>query len=309
MNQKKVIMANIMLIAAAAIWGANYVVQKIIVFDIGPFIFMGLRSFLGSIVLFCLSIYFGYKEKKENFLKKSPVIYDKLYLKRLLIYAPFCGLINVFGSVFIQIGLLYTSAMKAGFLTSIYIIFVPLMGVVFFHNKIKLNVMAGIILGTVGLYFLCIKESFTIEMGDLIILASTLMFALHIQLIGKFVHEFEGIHFSCAEFAFASVICIMAGLLFESPSIEQIILCTPSIVFTGIFGIGVCYALQVTAQKYTDPSIAALLMSLEAVFSAVLGMLILGESLTVPELIGASFIFAAVVIAQVKINSPSGKRG
>lgn len=299
MDKRKIMMANIMLIIAALIWGANYVVQKIVVADIGAFTFMGLRSFLGSVVLLILSVYFGSKNK-DNPSDKNRIIYDKIYLKRLLKCAPFCGVINVFGSVLVQIGLLYTTAIKAGFLTSIYIIFVPIMGVFFFKNKLNKNIIVGVVLATVGLYFLCIKESLSISPGDFIILGSTLMFALHIQLIGKYVHEFVGIHFSCVEFAFASVVCGIIGLIFEKPTIQQITMCFPSIVFAGVLGIGVCYALQVTAQKYTDPTIAALLMSLEAVFSAILGMIILGESFTMHEFVGVCFVFAAIVIAQLK---------
>lgn len=303
MEKKKIMMANIMLIIAALIWGANYVVQKIVVADIGPFTFMSLRSFLGSLVLFILSVYFSHKDKEDkgaNSTEQSIKRYDKMYMRRLLRCAPFCGVINVFGSVLVQIGLIYTTAIKAGFLTSIYIIFVPIMGILFFKNKLNKNITFGVILATVGLYFLCIKESFSIGAGDLIILGSTLMFALHIQLIGKYVHEFVGIHFSCVEFAFASIVCGLIGLIFENPTIEQIMMCFPSITFAGILGIGVCYALQVTAQKYTDPTIAALLMSLEAVFSAILGMLILGETFTLHEFIGVCFVFIAIIIAQLK---------
>lgn len=303
--KNKVLMANLMLIAAAFIWGANYIFQKMVVSDIGPFTYMSLRSLLGSIVLLALSIYFEYRDRECNSLAQSVRRYDRMYIKNLLRCAPFCGVINVFGSVLVQIGLLYTTAIKAGFLTSIYIIFVPIVGVMFFKNKLNRNIILGVILATAGLYFLCVTASFSIEKGDLIILGSTLMFSLHIQLIAKYVHEFVGIHFSCIEFAFASIVCGVIGLIFENPSIAQIGACWISILFSGIFGIGVCYALQVTAQKYTNPTVAALLMSLEAVFSALLGVLILNETCTMYEFIGMMFIFVAIIFAQIQ----PGKKG
>ena len=131
----------------------------------------------------------------------------------------------------------------------------------------------------IGLYNLCLSESLTINPGDLIILASTLCFALHIQLIAKYVHRFNGMHLSCLEFFLASVFCLFFSLIFEEPSLSQIENCLPSILFAGVLGIGVCYALQVTAQKYTDPTVAALLMSLESVFGALGGVLVLGRNL------------------------------
>ena len=157
----------------------------------------------------------------------------------------------------------------------------------------------GIILVAVGLYFLCLSESLHLQRGDLIILCATLFFALHIQLVSKFVHQVNGLHMMCLEFFCADIFCSIITFLFESPSLAQIYPCIGGILFAGILDIGVCYALQVTAQKYTDPTVSALLMSLESVFSALAGVLFLHESFTLREGIGVVLICFAVIAAQL----------
>ena len=293
-TKKMRILSNLMLILAAAIWGSNFIFQKTVATDIGPFFFMSCRSILGSLTLIPIILFF---QKRNPAPEKST--YNRATLFSLLRTAAFCGLINVSGSVMVQFGLIYTNASKAGFLNAIYIIFVPVMGMLFFHIKSSRFIWLGIILAVVGLYNLCLSETLTINPGDLIILGSTLCFALHIQLISKYVHRFNGMHLSCLEFFMASIFCLAASLLFEEPSLAQIQHCLPSILFAGVLGIGVCYALQVTAQKYTDPTVAALLMSLESVFGALGGVFVLGESFTVKEFIGILFIIAAIIVAQL----------
>ncbi len=295
-TKKKEIQSSLMLILAAAIWGSCYVFQKEVATDIGPFLFMASRSFLGSVTM--LPIIFVSE-------RKLPSIYTPQKFCSLIWIALFCGIINVSGSVLVQWGLVYTTAGKAGFLNSIYIIFVPVLGRILFKKKSTPVMYLGIALAVFGLYSLCLSESLTINPGDLIVLSSTLFFALHIQLISKFVHLVKGIHLSCLEFFFAAGFCFICSVLFESPSCSQIFACLPSILFAGILGIGVCYALQVTAQKYTNPTVAALLMSLESVFGAIGGILFLGESFHLREIIGIGFIVTAIIITQIP---PSGEK-
>lgn len=294
--KKKTIESNLMLILAAVIWGSCYVFQKDVASDIGPFLFMAARSFLGALTM--LPIIFASE-------KRVPTIYTPKEKRNLLWIALFCGIINVSGSVLVQWGLIYTTASKAGFLNSIYIIFVPVLGRLLFQKKATPAMWLGIGLSITGLYNLCLAESLTINPGDFIVLSSTLFFALHIQLISKFVHLVKGIHLSCLEFFCAAGFCFICSVIFESPSFDQITSCWQSILFAGVLGIGVCYALQVTAQKYTNPTVAALLMSLESVFGAIGGILFLGESLQFREIVGIFFIVAAIIIAQIP---PSGEK-
>lgn len=290
----KVMISNFMLIFASVIWGSNFIVQKVVAADIGPFLFMSVRSLLGSLTMVPIVLLLEKRTAPEN-----RAHYDRRTFFQLLRTAFLCGVINVTGSVLVQWGLIYTTASKAGFLNAIYIIFVPVVGLLFFKKTPNRFMWLGIVLATVGLYSLCLNETLTINPGDLIILGSTLFFSVHIHLISRFVHEFNGVHLVCLEFFFASLYCLVCSLLIEEPSLRQIAECRFSILFSGVLGIGICYILQVTAQKYTDPTIAALLMSLEAVFGALGGVLILHESFTLRELIGVLFIVAAVIIAQL----------
>lgn len=295
-KEKKIVLAsNYMLIIAAAIWGSNFVFQKIVATDIGPFFFMSARSLLGSLTLLPIILCKGGHKEIHGYIRPS-------FLKLLKVSA-LCGCINVSGSVMVQIGLVFTDASKAGFLNAIYIIFVPVLGLLFFKKKSSRFMWLGIFLAGVGLYFLCLDESLIMNPGDIIILSSTLCFSLHIQLISKYVQQVNGMHLACLEFFCAFLFCGLVSLVFEDPSIAALQNCLPSILFAGIFGIGICYGLQVTAQKYTDPTVAALLMSLESVFGALGGILILGESFTWREVLGVLLIIVAIVIAQLPAKS------
>ena len=167
------------------------------------------------------------------------------------------------------------------------------------RKRTGVNVLAALLLAVIGLYNLCITESFTIEKGDLLVLLSTVFFGIHIQLLSKYVHEFVGLHFACVEFLAGSILSGVLAFLFEQPSWGDLAAAAPSVLYSGILGTGVCYALQATAQKYTDPTVAALIMSLETVFGALLGMAVLNEMITGKESIGVVFVLSAIVIAQL----------
>lgn len=299
-RDNKVLLSNIMLVIASAIWGSCFLFQKLAATQVGAFSFMACRSFLGTLTLLVIIGYMHFKQSGDSEAKEIMLSrFDKKYFKRLFLIAPFCGVINVMGSVLVQAGLAYTTASKAGFLNAIYIIFVPVVGLLF-KRRTGSHIVVGIALAVIGLYNLCLTGSITaVQKGDVIILCSTLLFALHIQLISKYVQEFVGLHFSCVEFGFASIFCGIIAFFFENTTPEQIAGCGISILYAGILGIGVCYALQVTAQKYTDPTVAALLMSLESVFSAICGIAFLKETFTVRELVGVLFIVAAIIVAQL----------
>lgn len=296
---RKTVLSNIMLIIAASIWGSNFVFQKIVATEIGPYTFMACRCLLGSATIFIILLFMTLREKKSAEPQEGALTYDKPYFIHLLKVAFFCGIINVTGSVLVQYGLIYTTASKAGFLNTIYIIFVPIVGMLFFRKKSGKYIWLGVVLAVIGLYNLCAKETVLPEKGDAVILLSTLFFAFHIQLISKYVNVFNGIHLACAEFFGAFIFCSVIAFTAEHPTLTQITNCAPSILFAGVLGIGVCYALQVTAQKHTDPTVASLLMSLESVFGALGGILILGEAFTRKEFIGILFICASIVIAQL----------
>ena len=290
-KKKVVLISNFMLIVAAAIWGGNFVFQKIVATDIDPFFFMAARSLLGSLTLLAMIFCVGGSKDIRSLTKPAFV--------KLLKISALCGFINVSGSVMVQIGLIFTNASKAGFLNAIYIIFVPVLGFFVFKKKSNRFMWLGILLAGIGLYNLCLDETLSINPGDVIILASTLCFSLHIQLISKYVHQVNGMQLACLEFFCAFLYCALVSLIFEHPSVAVLQHCMPSILFAGVLGIGICYALQVTAQRHTDPTVAALLMSLESVFGALGGILFLGETFTLREAFGVCMIIIAIVIAQL----------
>lgn len=299
----KTLISNLMLILAAAIWGSNFVFQKIASTEIEPFFFMSIRSLLGSITLLIIYLIIKKHPDRNDEVLNKYFAYNHteklIYYKRLIKVALICGCINSTGSVFVQWGLLYTNASKAGFLNAIYIIIVPILGFLFFKTKSTLNMWVAVLIASVGLYYLCINNRMILSFGDAIILSSTFCFALHIQLLNKYIKNFVGIHLACIEFFFATIYCGLMSLLFESPSIDQVFICKYSILFAGILGIGLCYALQVTAQKNTNPTVAALLMSLESVFGALGGTIVLGETISGRELIGIIFISVSIILAQL----------
>ena len=299
-SKKKVLISNLMLTLAAAIWGSCFIFQKTAANVIGPFSFMASRYSIGALTMIPLILFIGHQRKEALAAEGiTDFSYGKAYFKKLLVAAPLCSIANVAGNTLVQMGLAYTAASKAGFLNSIYIIFVPIVGYLVFRQKSSRFIFAGIILAVIGLYNLCLTETLTFEKGDVIILSSTIFFALHIQLISKYVREVVGMHFTFVEFVFAGILLSIVAAIIEEPSFSQFMLCAPNVLYAGALGVGVCYALQVTAQKYTDPTVASLLMSLEAVFSAIFGVLFLNESFTARELTGIFFIVAAIIIAQL----------
>jgi len=291
--------SNIMLIIAAMIWGANYIFQKIVANMIGPFTFMSARTALGTIFIFCVIMILRARSKVSGNFSNDAASDDFKISGRFLLIACGCGIVNVTGSALVQLGLIYTTASKASFLSALYIVLVPVLGLLIFHKKTSALIWVGIMLAVAGLYELCAKGSMLLSFGDGMILLSAFFSALHIQLVSKFVNIYRGIYLACAEFFFGSIYCGILALIIEHPSISQLVACSGSILFAGVLGIGVCYVLQYTAQEHTDPTIAALLMSLESVFGALGGVLILGETLTHKEIIGILLIICSMIICQL----------
>lgn len=293
--------SNIMLIMAAFIWGAQTVLQKLATKEIPAAAFYGGRCVMGIIVMSFIACVVGYLNKKKA--KEQGIElpkHDKGYFLDMVKAAPLVVLTNVAGNTLVQAGLFYTNASKGAFLNAIYIIFVPVLGFLIFRKKTSVLTWIGTVLAVIGLYFMCMTgDSFVIQKGDLMILSATLFFASHILLLSKYVQKFEGLHFAILEFIMAGAICLTIGFVFQHATFEMYMNCIPNLLFCGIGGIGICYALQVTAQKYTDPTVAALLMSLESVFASISGCLFLHERFTGREAVGIIFICAAIVLAQL----------
>ena len=291
---------NLLLLLTALIWGSAFVAQRMGTVLVGPFTFNAMRLLIGGLVLTPCALLFDRKNEKQK--RKSYTKEEIAKNKKVLILGGVtCGGILCVASTFQQAGMSSTTAGKAGFITALYIILVPLLGM-FLHKKISRMVWGGVILSAVGLYLLCIKEGFTIERGDFLVLMCALFFALHILAIDYFSPRVNGVKMSCIQFWIAGGISFILMFLFEKPQFGAILSCAVPILYVGILSNGIAYTLQILAQKDISAAVASLLMSLESVFAVVCAWIILGEVLSVRELIGCVLVFAAVILSQLPEN-------
>lgn len=298
MNKKKLI-ADLMLTVTAIIWGSAFVAQVKGMEYIGPFTFVAVRNFIAPLFLIPVIYIMGKLNKKNQDATESETGTVKIPTKKdYIIGGLCCGTALFIGSALQQIGLLYTSAGKAGFITTLYIVIVPLFGL-FLHKKVGKLTWIGVALSTIGLYLLCVKEGFSIHFGDLIVFIGAFFWSSHILLIDHFSPKMDGVKLSCMQFIFCGLISVVPALIWEQPTMSAILASAIPILYAGILSSGVAYTLQIVAQKNTDPTIASLIMSTEAVFAAIAGFFILGQVLSLREMIGCSIMFAAVIIAQL----------
>lgn len=290
-NTKK-LRGNILLLITALIWGTTFVAQSEGTAHIGPFTFNCMRSLISFIVLIPVVLIMNKSDKKDSLALKSK------FTKTLLLGGISCGAAMFIGSTFQQTGISYTTAGKAGFITALYIVIVPLTGI-FFKKKVPVFVWISVVIAVAGMYLLCIKEGFAIGKGDLLVFFCALGFTAHILVIDYFSNKADCVMMSCIQFLMNGILSGIMMLIFEKPDISSIIQCAFPILYAGLLSGAIGYTLQIVAQKDTDPTVASLLMSLESVFAALSGWLILHEVLTLKEFIGCMLIFAAVILAQI----------
>ena len=289
---KRNIKGNSILMITAFIWGTAFVAQSVGMDYVGPFTFITSRYILGGMFLIpCIFILDKADKKSLNDKRKS----NK---KTLIIAGVLCGTALFTASSFQQIGMQYTSVGKSGFITSLYIIIVPLIGLLFKH-KVSVKVWLSVVISLVGLYLLCINESFSISRGDFFILICAFVFSIHILIIDKYSNMVDGVKMSCIQFFTAGLLGAVPMFIFEDPQINNILNALTPILYAGIMSSGVAYTLQIMGQKYTSPVLATLIMSLESVFAVLSGWIILGETLSIKESIGCCLVFAAIILAQL----------
>ena len=281
-----------MLILTAFIWGTAFVAQSVGMDYLGPFTFNGVRSLIGGVALIpCIWIL-----QKLN--DKSGPGTEERNRKDLLIGCISCGVLLFAASSLQQVGIQYTTAGKAGFITAFYIVFVPVLGI-FLEKKTGWKVWTAVILALAGLYFLCITERFTIGKGDIFLFACALVFSLHILVIDYFSPKVEGVKMSCIQFLVCGIISLPFMFLLETPRMGAIVDAAWPLLYAGVLSCGVAYTLQIIGQKNVNPAIASLILSLESCFSVLAGWVILGEKLSVRESIGCILMFAAIILAQL----------
>ena len=297
-EQKTDIRYVFLLFIAAFIWGSAFVAQSKGMEFVGPFTFAGVRYTIGGIVLIPVILI------KDKFLSKPELSNTRSKedkekdLKRLLKASIICGVCLTVASNLQQVGMQYTTVGKSGFLTALYIIIVPIIGV-FMKNRPGVNVWIAACMSVIGLYLLCMKESFSLNKGDLLELLCAFGFSLHIIVIDKYSPNVDGVKLSSLQFFVAGFISTFIAVIFEHPNVDQIIDAALPILYAGLFSSGVAYTLQVISQKKVAPTPASLVMSLESVVSAVSGWIILKEALGVREIWGCIIMFAGTVLAQI----------
>ena len=297
--KNKRMLGNIILVLTALIWGTAFVFQRMGVQDVEPLTFNSSRMLLAAIAVGIVALILGRKDK-EKLLTKTPEE-QQAFRKNTIIGGIFCGLFLAGGSAFQQMGLVYTTAGKAGFITALYILIVPVISFLFFRKKISWIVWLAVLIGVFGMYLLCVNEGFSLTKGDLLVTVCAFIFSGHILCIDHFVKLGDPIRISAIQFVTATVLLGILAFIFEEPSWDDLTKAIIPILYCGVISGGVGYTLQMIGQKMTTPTVASLLMSLESVFAALAGALILHESMTAKELIGCVIMFIAIILVQIPL--------
>lgn len=279
-----------MLFLAACIWGFAFAFQSQGMEHMGPMTFNGIRFLIGAVVLLPVILIFRKPEEKKKSTKED--------IKIALRGGVVCGLCLFVASSLQQFGIQHTSVGKAGFLTTLYIILVPIIGI-FFKRKVSVIVWIGAVLSVVGMYLLCVSETMSINIGDVLAFCCAIVFAFHILSVDYFAPKTNGIILSCLQFLTSGTCGMVFALIFERPSFAEIISGIVPLLYVGVMSSGVAYTLQILGQKDADPTIASLIMSLESAVSVLGGWLILHQKLSGKELFGCLLMFIAVIGVQV----------
>lgn len=291
----KKMQSNILLLLTAIIWGSAFVAQKSGMDYIEPFTFNGIRTFIGGLVLIPVVLFMEKRKPQEEISAEE----KKKGNKELLIGGVCCGMALFAAGSLQQFGVSYTTAGKAGFITTLYVVFVPIISVIL-RKKVRPIMWLCVAMGAVGLYLLCMTDaSFKLTYGDTLVLLCAVAFAVHILTVDHFSPKMDGIKLSCIQFLTAGLIGIICMFIFETPDIGAILDCAVPLLYAGVLSCGLGYTFQVVAQKNAEPTVASLLMSLESVFAVVFGALLLHEVMSLRELSGCLIIFIAVIISQL----------
>ena len=274
----------ILLLMTATIWGIAFVAQSVSMDYIGGFTFNAIRFLIGGLVLLPVIPFLG--EKASS----SP---GSLFTGGIC-----CGILLCAASNFQQFGIKYTTVGKAGFITACYIVIVPVIGL-FLKKPCSPFIWMAVALALAGLYLLCIKEGFSLGRGDALVLVSSVLFSLHILTISHFSPMVDGVKMSCIQFFTAGLISLIPSLAWENPSVHSLLEAKIPILYAGVMSCGVAYTLQIIGQKGMDPTVASLILSLESCISVIAGWLLLGQVMSVREIVGCMVMFAAIVMAQL----------
>lgn len=288
--------SNIALFLTALIWGLSFVAQRAGMEYIGPFTFNMVRSFLGglSLIPVILWVKISTGDKRTERRKHAQHI-------NLIRAGIACGTALFLAMSVQQYCMQFVGAGKGGFITALYIIFVPILTVLL-GEKLKKQIIISVFLAFIGLYLLCYKANTGFDIWDLLILLSAFFYAVHIMVVNYYSRVVNPIKASCFQFFIVGLLSLFLVLLFETPSISAIIACKVPLLYAGVLTCGVAYTLQIYGQKYTLPILASLIFSLEAVFAVIGGVLILGETLSIKEFLGCIFMISGVILSNLHLK-------
>lgn len=291
----------LLLTLTALIWGTAFVAQSLGMDYLGPFTFNGVRNFVAAVGLLPVIAFLRRRQGKAEARGAAGNSRKTLWVGGVL-----CGLALGVASSLQQIGIQFTTVGKAGFLTALYIVIVPLLGLLL-KKRVALPVWVSVVIAAAGTYLLSIQEDFTIAAGDLFVILCAVCFSVHILLVDRFSPSVNGVELSCIQFLVAGVFSTIVAFLVETPNVQAILRSWGPILYTGLISSGVGYTLQILGQKDTPPAVASLIMSLESVFAALSGWLLLGQGMTGREVVGCALVFAAVVLAQIPFDALRGR--
>lgn len=280
--------ADLLMLVTAMIWGSSFVAQRLGMDAIGPFLYSGLRFALAVVVL--LPVIMLLRRRRAQ--PASPIS------RSLLLGGSLMGAVLALGINLQQVGLLFTSVTNSGFITGLYVIVVPLLGLLLGH-KTGLGIWLGASLAVVGMFLLSVGDGFNVASGDLLQLAGAFVWGIHVLLVGVFAARHDALVLALVQFITCALISLALALVFEHLPSAAIAQALPAILYGGIFGVAVGFTLQVIAQKHAIASHAAIILSLEAVFAAIAGALLLGESLSSRGYFGCALMFTGMLLAQL----------
>ena len=287
----------LLLTLAALIWGTAFVAQSLGMDHIGPFTFNSVRNFIASLALVPV---FLFLRRRQNPAEAPGAATH--YRKTLWVGGFLCGIALTVASSLQQVGILYTSVGKAGFLTALYIVIVPIFGL-FLKKRVPAAVWISVLIAATGTYMLSVKEDFTIGRGDLLVILCAVVFSVHILLVDRFSPLVSGVELSCVQFLTVGVLSGIVALCTETIRLQDILMSMGPLLYTSLLSSGVAYTLQIIGQKNTPPAVASLVMSMESVFAALSGWLILKQRMQGRELLGCVLVFAAVILAQIPFKA------
>ena len=293
--KKKQLGNSLLLLLTATIWGSAFVAQSVGMEHVGPFTFTFSRSIIGGIVLLPCILLLG--KWKKGFATKVEWIGGIC-----------CGIALCVASNFQQVGMQYTTVGKAGFITALYVVLVPIFGI-FIKKRVSLLIWGCVAVAVAGLYLLCMPAgAFVLAFGDLLVLLCAILFSVHILVIDHFSPKGDGVVVSCIQFFTCGILSGIPMLFYENPSVGSILDAKWSILYAGVLSSGVAYTLQVVAQKNVNPTVASLILSLESVVAVLSGWILLGQGMSSREIWGCVLMFAAIIVAQLPVPMKTKER-